>query len=92
MTSWWDLGEGSGFSGEKLATYRIACAFCGEKGNFATAQHLERQKPGEAFRIERRMVELFGMTRYNPLGDGGAAVLPEAGRAWGRGHPHCFPC
>jgi hypothetical protein len=26
------------------------------------------------FRIERRMVELFGMTRHNPLDDGGAAA------------------
>jgi hypothetical protein len=25
---------------------QIACAFCGEKGNFETVQHLERQKPG----------------------------------------------
>lgn len=45
MTSWWDLGEGSGYSGEKLATYRIACAFCAEKGNFETVQHLERKRP-----------------------------------------------
>jgi ribosomal protein S27E len=44
--SWWDLGEGSGYSGDELATYRIACAFCGEKGNFETAQHLERKKAG----------------------------------------------
>jgi len=44
--SWWDLGEWSGYHGEKLATYQIACAFCGEKGNFETVQHLERQKPG----------------------------------------------
>jgi len=40
------LGEWSGFHGDKLATYRIACAFCGEKGNFETVQHLQRVKPG----------------------------------------------
>ena len=30
--NWWDLGEWSGTGGGKLATYQIACAFCGEKG------------------------------------------------------------
>lgn len=49
--SWWELGEGSGYQGQKLATYRIACAFCGEKGNFETVQHLERQKPGSTSKI-----------------------------------------
>lgn len=44
--NWWELGEWTGFQGEKLATYKIACAFCGEKGNFETVQHLERVKPG----------------------------------------------
>jgi Domain of unknown function (DUF4145) len=44
--SWWDLGEWSGTNGEKLATYQIACAFCGENGNFEIVAHHERQKPG----------------------------------------------
>lgn len=44
--SWWDLGEWSGYQGDRLATYQIPCAFCGEKGNFETVQHLERKKPG----------------------------------------------
>jgi len=44
--SWWDLGEWTGYHGEKLATYQIACAFCGEEGNFETVHHLERKKPG----------------------------------------------
>jgi hypothetical protein len=44
--SWWDLGEWHGYRGEKLATYQIPCAFCGEKGNFETVQHLQREKPG----------------------------------------------
>src|SRR6266705_3160480 len=46
--SWWDLGEWSGYHGSTLAAYQIACAFCGEKGNFETAQHLERKKPDRA--------------------------------------------
>jgi hypothetical protein len=44
--SWWDIGEWSGTHGDKLATHQITCAFCGEKGNFETIAHLERQKPG----------------------------------------------
>lgn len=44
--SWWDLGEWSGVHGSTLAKYQIACAFCGEEGNFETVQHLEREKPG----------------------------------------------
>jgi len=48
--SWWDLGEWSGYHGDKLATYQIACAFCGEKGNFEIVQHLERQKPGNKYK------------------------------------------
>jgi hypothetical protein len=49
--SWWDLGEWSGYQGDTLATYQIACAFCGEKGNFETVQHLERKKPDSAGKI-----------------------------------------
>ncbi len=44
--TWWDLGEWTGYQGDTLAAYQIACAFCGEKGNFETVQHLERKKPG----------------------------------------------
>jgi hypothetical protein len=45
--SWWDLGEWHGYDGEKLATYQIPCAFCGEQGNFERVEHLERKKPGQ---------------------------------------------
>jgi hypothetical protein len=48
--SWWDLGEWSGIHGNKLATYQIACAFCGEEGSFEIIQHLEREKPGNRFK------------------------------------------
>jgi hypothetical protein len=44
--SWWDFGEWSGYHGSELATYQIACAYCGEKGNFEIVQHLDRKKPG----------------------------------------------
>jgi hypothetical protein len=42
--SWWDLGETSGFEGNRLDVWRIDCAFCAEKGNFALAYHAEKKK------------------------------------------------
>src|ERR1017187_2318944 len=45
MTSWWDLGEASGQSGETLAVHTITCPFCLEKGNFKTVSHFEKKKP-----------------------------------------------
>ncbi len=45
MKSWWQLGEGNGFRGESLASYRITCPFCMESGNFETAFHAEKNKP-----------------------------------------------
>jgi hypothetical protein len=41
MSSWWDFGEHVGFSGNKLALYKIACAFCNEKGNFSTSRLIQ---------------------------------------------------
>lgn len=45
--NWWDFGEWAGYPGAELAAYRIACAFCGEKGNFETVERLERKKPDD---------------------------------------------
>jgi len=45
MNSWWDLGEWSGYDGEKLALFRITCPFCMEKGNFSSAYHAEKKQP-----------------------------------------------
>jgi hypothetical protein len=45
MDSWWDLGEGAGRLGDKLAIYSIECAFCGERGKFETAFQAEKKKP-----------------------------------------------
>ena len=44
MDSWWDLGEGIGYSGEELAVYRITCPFCMERGNFKAAFHAEKKR------------------------------------------------
>lgn len=43
MNSWWELGEHKGYVGTTLATYNIACGYCGEKGNFAQQSHLEKK-------------------------------------------------
>lgn len=45
MISWWELGEGSGFSGNKMEVWRLTCPFCNEKGNFGLAYHAEKKKP-----------------------------------------------
>lgn len=44
-SSWWELGEWRGYSGNKLATHRITCAFCGESGNWSLEHHAEKKKP-----------------------------------------------
>jgi hypothetical protein len=51
MESWWQLGEGAGFHGDKLEVWRITCAFCGEKGNFGLAFHGEKKKPNSSKRL-----------------------------------------
>jgi len=51
MTSWWDLGEWSGYHGADLATYQIQCPFCFEKGNFSTAFHAEKKKPNSSKKL-----------------------------------------
>ena len=45
VDSWWELGEGMGNQGDKLEMWRITCAFCNERGNFALAFHGEKKKP-----------------------------------------------
>lgn len=45
MDSWWQLGEGYGQQGDKLALYQITCPFCMERGNFQIAFHAEKKKP-----------------------------------------------
>jgi hypothetical protein len=45
MDSWWSLGDWSGFSGSKLALYKITCPFCMETGNFSTEFHAQKKQP-----------------------------------------------
>ena len=51
MDSWWQLAEGSGFDGHDLATYRITCPFCMERGNYETAFHAEKKKPNSGKKL-----------------------------------------
>jgi hypothetical protein len=44
MRSWWQLGEGSGFSGNELELYRLTCPFCLERGNFALEHRAQKKK------------------------------------------------
>ena len=52
MNSWWELGEGSGYSASKMEAWRLVCPFCDEKGNFALAHHEERKKPNSDKRLD----------------------------------------
>ncbi|MBU0699654.1 MAG: hypothetical protein ABIK98_06590 [Pseudomonadota bacterium] len=51
MSSWWELGEWSGYRGGELATYQIQCPFCFEKGNFSTAFHATKKKPNSSKKL-----------------------------------------
>jgi hypothetical protein len=51
MNSWWQLGEGVGTRGNKMEVWRLTCAFCGERGHFALAFHVEKKKPNAEKRL-----------------------------------------
>jgi hypothetical protein len=51
MESWWELGEWSGNSGNKLEVWRLTCPFCEEDGNFALAHHAEKQKANSSKKL-----------------------------------------
>ena len=64
MTSWWDLGEWSGFHGAELALWRITCPFCFEKGNFSVAFHAEKKKPNERKKLNFDTLECGNCKGY----------------------------
>lgn len=45
MNSWWELGEHYGSQGSELSLHQVACAFCGERGNFDLAFRAQRKQP-----------------------------------------------
>ena len=64
MDSWWQLGEWSGYRGEKLALYQITCPFCMEKGNFNTIFHAEKKKPNSDKRLNFDTLECGNCKGY----------------------------
>jgi len=63
-TSWWDLGEGSGYQGNELELYRITCPFCLETGNFALAFHAEKKKPNGSKKLNFDTLECGNCKGY----------------------------
>jgi Domain of unknown function (DUF4145) len=51
LDSWWELGEGSGLPNAAMEPWRLECAFCGEKGNFALAYHAEKKKANSSKKL-----------------------------------------
>ncbi len=64
MDSWWQLGEGSGYDGAKLALYQITCPFCMERGNFKTAFPAEKKKPNSDKKLNFDTLECGSCSSY----------------------------
>lgn len=64
MHSWWSLGEGSGYSGDKLQMYQITCPFCLEKGNFKTVFHAEKKKANSSKQLNFDTLECGNCKGY----------------------------
>lgn len=64
MSSWWELGEGSGYSGSELATYRITCPFCMEKGNFDLKHRSAKKKPNSKKKLNFDTLECGNCKGY----------------------------
>jgi hypothetical protein len=64
MDSWWELGEGMGYSGDKPELWRITCAFCGEKGHFSLTHHGEKKKPNSGKRLNFDLYQCQNCTGF----------------------------
>ena len=51
MDSWWDLGEGSGYSGDTLALHRFTCPFCEVQGTFERVARFVKENPRTGKRL-----------------------------------------
>ncbi len=78
MDSWWELGEGMGFQGDKPELWRIECAFCSEKGNFGLVHHAEKKKANSDKRLNFDLYQCRNCMGFVHL-------LWSAGQDWGRG-------
>jgi hypothetical protein len=97
--TWWELGEHTGYQGEKLATYQISCPFCPEKGNFKVVQHLEkRNSAGKVLNYEVLQCENCGnltMVFWSAAKHGGSLGIHDYKTLpWARGttsYPKYWP-
>ena len=80
MNSWWQLGE-SGYSGQNLAMFRIACAFCMESGKFESVFHAEKRKPNSDKKLNFETLECANCGGY-------VMVLWSASESGGRLHDY----
>ncbi len=78
MKSWWELGEGVGFSGEKPILALIACPHCGYKGNFNrefqkdhTSQELHKTLHFEVLKCNECLLMSFLMWSTSRFGGPG---------------------
>lgn len=79
MNSWWQLGEGRGFHGKDLATFRITCPFCMEKGNFETAFHAEKKKPNSEKKLNFDTLKCGNCAGYVMVLWSGTEPYPDRG-------------
>jgi hypothetical protein len=75
-SSWWDLGEGSGFPGESLELRRITCPFCHESGKFEVEHEAEKRKPNSGKTLHFDTLRCVNCTGY-------VMVLWSASEAFG---------
>jgi hypothetical protein len=76
MESWWELGEGSGYSGREPALALLACPYCGYKGNLermhrAVREHPERHKMLHYELLRCGECVMFSFLMWSPSGSGG---------------------
>lgn len=78
MDSWWDLGEGFGFSGSELEVYRVTCQLCLERGNFCFEHRAEKKTQNSKKALHFDTLKCGNCAGY-------VMVLWSPGEAWGRG-------
>jgi hypothetical protein len=64
MSSWWQLGEATGYEGTELRLYRITCPFCDERGNFETVSHHVKRKPNSSKQLNFDTLECGNCKGY----------------------------
>jgi len=64
MESWWELGEGGGYSGYAMEVWRLTCPFCKEKGNFMLAHHAEKRKGSSEKKLNFDLYQCKNCTAY----------------------------